>query len=76
MQGENFQLDKEPLLNIPLPKESCAQQPIIILVDQILEVKKSNPQKKTEYLEAEIDRLVYDLYGLTEDEIKIVEGTN
>ena len=24
--------------------------------------------------EAEIDRLVYQLYGLTEDEIKIVEG--
>jgi hypothetical protein len=25
-------------------------------------------------LEAEIDRLVYQLYGLTEDEIAIVEG--
>jgi hypothetical protein len=24
----------------------------------------------------QIDRLVYDLYGLTEEEIKIVEGTN
>jgi len=26
-------------------------------------------------LDRQIDRLVYDLYGLTEDEIKIVEGT-
>ena len=25
--------------------------------------------------DAEIDRLVYELYGLTEEEIKIVEGT-
>ena len=25
-------------------------------------------------LEAEIDRLVYDLYGLTEEEIALVEG--
>jgi hypothetical protein len=24
--------------------------------------------------DAEIDRLVYDLYGLTEEEIKLVEG--
>lgn len=35
--------------------------------------KKSNPQADTTDLEREIDRLVYDLYGLTEDEIKIVE---
>jgi hypothetical protein len=26
------------------------------------------------FLEAEIDRMVYDLYGLTEEERKIVEG--
>ena len=30
----------------------------------------------TTALEREIDRLVYDLYSLTEDEIKIVEGRN
>lgn len=30
----------------------------------------------TSALESEIDHLVYDLYGLTEDEIAIVEGTN
>ncbi len=76
MQGENFQIDKEPLLNIPLPKMSCEQQPIISLVDRILSAKKSNPQADTTALEREIDRLVYDLYGLTEDEIRIVEGGN
>ena len=32
-----------------------------------------DPQADTTALEREIDRLVYDLYGLTEDEIKIVE---
>jgi adenine-specific DNA-methyltransferase len=31
-------------------------------------------QRKCEYLDERIDRLVYELYGLTEDEIKIVEG--
>jgi len=33
-------------------------------------------QAETSALEHEIDLLVYDLYGLTEEEVKIVEGTN
>lgn len=32
-----------------------------------------NPQADTTAFEREIDRLVYDLYGLTVDEIRIVE---
>lgn len=51
-------------------------EPIITLVDRILEAKKLDPQSDTSDLEAKIDRLVYDLYGLTEDEIRIVEGNN
>ena len=75
MQGENYQLDKEPLLNIPLPSTTCEQQPIISLVDRILTAKKADPQADTSALEAEIDRLVYKLYDLTEDEIKIIESS-
>lgn len=52
------------------------QQPIIHLVDQILFLKKQNPQADTSSLEAEIDQLVYQLYGLTDEEIAIVEGKN
>jgi len=33
----------------------------------------TNPQAGTTALEAKIDQLVYELYGLTEEEIKIVE---
>ena len=58
------------------------QKPIIALVDtrlkqvrtSVLAAKKANPQADTSKEEAEIDRLVYQLYGLSEDEIKIVEG--
>lgn len=46
------------------------------LVEQILSSKKDNPQSDTTALEHEIDLLVYDLYGLTPEEIAIVEGTN
>jgi hypothetical protein len=55
---------------IPIPRISTASQsPFIRLVDRILEAKSANPKADTEKEEAEIDRLVYDLYGLTEDEI-------
>ena len=38
------------------------------------EAKNVDPQAGMSALEGEIDQLVYQLYGLTEDEIKIVEG--
>jgi hypothetical protein len=43
-------------------------------VNQILELKKQNPTVDTTTLEAEIDEMVYQLYGLNEEEIKIVEN--
>ncbi len=49
-------------------------EPIITLVDRILSAKKANHQADTTAEELEIDRLVYQLYGLTEEEIAIVEG--
>lgn len=75
MQGDNYQVDKEPLMNIPLPAVNATmQQPIITIIDRILDAKRINRQAETSSLESEIDRLVYQLYGLTEEEIKIVEG--
>ncbi len=51
------------------------------LVDKILQAKivKANdyspPQADTSQWEREIDRLVYGLYGLSEEEVRIVEKT-
>ncbi|MBC8344634.1 MAG: hypothetical protein H8E56_00075 [Candidatus Marinimicrobia bacterium] len=57
-----------------LPIEISKNQNLIgNLADQILTAKKVNPQADTSKLEREIDVLVYDLYGLTEEEIAIVE---
>jgi adenine-specific DNA-methyltransferase len=36
--------------------------------------KRADPQANTSAPEEEIDQLVYELYGLSEDEVKIVEG--
>jgi hypothetical protein len=59
-------------LRVPIPSE---QKKYLIenLVSQILASKKSNPATDAISLEKEIDRLVYELYGLTDDEIRIVE---
>lgn len=63
------------LKTIPIPAATSAQQqPIINLVDTILAAKKKDPSADTSKQEAEIDKLVYKLYGLTPEEIAIVEG--
>jgi len=49
-------------------------KPFIDLVDKILDAKHKNPSADTSALEREIDGLVYRLYGLTEEEIEIIEG--
>jgi len=60
------------LHSIPL-KIADNQQSFITLTNQILSAKKENPVADTRKLEREIDEMVYGLYGLTEEEIWIVE---
>jgi len=62
---------------------ATSQEPFVNLVKRILSITKSegyleNNQKqaKVKALEAEIDQLVYKLYDLTPEEIKIVERQN
>jgi hypothetical protein len=52
-----------------------AQKPFIKLVDKILLAKsqEKDTQKDTQSLENQVDKLVYDLYDLTEEEIEVVE---
>ena len=60
---------------IPVPRLSAAmQRPLVRLVERILKAKASNPNADTAGLESEIDRRVYALYGLTDEEIAAVEG--
>lgn len=60
---------------LPIPSTTEKKQvPVIALVDRIITAKKKDPQADTAELEAEIDKLVYNLYGLTENEIRMIEG--
>ncbi|KEY39222.1 type II restriction endonuclease [Helicobacter pylori] len=78
VQGNNYQIDKEPLMNIPLIKITKSNKPtadkIIVLVDKILQIKEKDPKANTQGLEKEIDALVYQLYNLTDEEIKTIEN--
>jgi hypothetical protein len=47
---------------------------MVNLVEQVIVKKLTNPSGDTATLEREIDGLVYKLYGLTEEEVKVVEG--
>ncbi len=71
--GTHFYPNHMKALPIPIIKSS-EEKPINDLVDQILAAKKSDPFADTSALESQIDQLVYKLYNLTDEEIKIVEG--
>ncbi len=59
---------------IPIPKANRKQSKLITsLVDEILTAKKADPNADVSELEKKIDHLVYKLYGLTYDEVKIIE---
>ena len=62
------------LKEIPIPVVSFERQDTVVeLVNQILLKKKSNPNADTSSLEYEIDKLVYQLYNLTPEEIAVIE---
>ncbi len=67
------------------PTEKAQHAKLVSLVDNLLELQKKNHETRMErdkelyerqikFVDAQIDRLVYDLYGLTEEEMKVVEG--
>jgi adenine-specific DNA-methyltransferase len=85
-QGEQLQIDKEPLMEIPLYiAEEKEQEKIAVLVDKIVlknaefHRTSQNTDKwhslKTEIekLSSESDEAIYKLYGLTNEEIKTIE---
>jgi len=75
IRRSNTDLYPDDWKKLPIPDVSAERQaPILSLVDQILASKEANPNSDISSLEAEIDRLVYELYGLTEEEIALVEG--
>ncbi len=75
-----------PTIDISHSVEKASHDRMVELVDQMLELHKQIASAKTDHdkttiqrqidaTDLQIDQLVYELYGLTEDEIKIVESS-
>ncbi|MGL2783622.1 DUF7149 domain-containing protein [Helicobacter pylori] len=66
------------LETLPIPQITKSNKPtadkITALVEQILQSKEKDPKANTQELEKEIDALVYQLYNLTDEEIKTIEN--
>ena len=71
MQGANYQIDKEPLQQIPIALSSQKIQDLISSqYDKIIVLPDS---AKCTIIENEIDHLVYHLYDLTYDEVLVID---
>jgi hypothetical protein len=72
LSGGYIELRVYQVKELPIPDISVdAQKPFIKLVDKILLAKAQ--EKDTQIFENQVDKLVYDLYDLTEEEIEVVE---
>ncbi|GAA7336256.1 TaqI-like C-terminal specificity domain-containing protein [Helicobacter pylori] len=73
-----YQYNKHALEKIPIPKITPQNQELARKItdgaERILKTKEKDPKANTLDLEKEIDALVYQLYHLTDEEIKIIEN--
>ncbi|HEB9277778.1 restriction endonuclease [Campylobacter sp. BCW_6875] len=73
-----YEMSKIFVEKLPIPKinsknEKLADE-LINLVDEILKAKEQDKNTNTQELENKINSIVYKLYNLTEEEIKIIEN--
>ncbi|WQZ81754.1 class I SAM-dependent DNA methyltransferase [Helicobacter pylori] len=72
-----YQYNKHALEKIPIPKITEKNQELADKItdcaERILKSKAKDPKANTQRSEKEIDALVYQLYNLTDEEIKIIE---
>ncbi|OKB17953.1 restriction endonuclease [Helicobacter pylori] len=76
--GESgYRYKKAFIERLPIPKITPQNQELAHKITDcakaILEAKEKDPKVNTQKLEKEIDALVYQLYNLTDEEIKIIE---
>lgn len=80
MQGDNFQIDKEPLLNLPIlniDNNHISMDNINNLIDKIILISRLNSTDSTEEivkLENNLNKIFYELYNLNDDDIEKIDG--
>lgn len=76
LQGDARTFKTNYLNPFPIPKNVNEETETAIKdkVNQVLEIKTQNRNSDTSLLENEIDQMVYELYGLNEEEIEVIEN--
>ncbi|MEA2033472.1 MAG: TaqI-like C-terminal specificity domain-containing protein [Euryarchaeota archaeon] len=87
IEAKPFYVEQLPIriIDFSNPAEKAQHDKLVALVDNMLELQKKHHNARMErdkelyerqikIVDAQIDRLVYELYGLTEEEVKVVEG--
>ena len=75
VRGGYLRFKRQYVEQIPIPEASAAERTAVAgLVERVLAEKRTDPQADVAALEQAIDAHVYRLYGLTKDEIKLVEN--
>src|SRR5574337_457384 len=73
-QGGFYEFKPMYVSQLPIPALSLKEKKRIVdLAGKILSAKSADPAADVSTLEADIDQLVYTLYGLTKDEIALIE---
>jgi type I restriction-modification system DNA methylase subunit len=74
LEGDTFKSKNAIIQNFPIPKiDEDREKPLIDIVDEMVNIKSGNPLADISYLEKRANILVYHLYGLTYDEVLIVD---
>ena len=77
LAGGYLAINKSTIEQLPFVEADAATQGLISSnAKKITQLKKNNPDADTSLLEQEIDRLVYKLYNLTDEEIAVIEAIN
>lgn len=74
MQGNLFQVDKEPLKDIPVVKAPThIEKKVSSLIQEIINKRSRDLASDISLLEKEINALIYGVYELTPEDVEVVE---
>ena len=74
-RSTNSNVNNYEIERLPIPKfNDNDKKTIEELVHKCIELKENDETADIKLIQNDIDKIIYELYNITEDEIKIIEG--
>lgn len=73
-EGGRCKLDYNKMITVPI-KNNIDETPFKQVVDEAINIKRSNPNADVSDYDRQLDSMIYRLYGLSDSEVLLVEGT-